>query len=130
MHQRANVDYLAIRRDMHHLALIYKIARDRQHVYQTSRMTRSGDATLLKVSKPNKNKLPEAPDYKGSKMWNALPPQARKESTNLPWIEILAQNLSNRAVPPSGTVMSEHPNSDLLKSTFSVPSLRLITIYS
>ena len=69
--QRANVHYFAKRRDTHLLAHMYKRTRDRRYVEQTSRTTTSGDATLLKVSKPKKNKLRAAPVYTCRKMWKA-----------------------------------------------------------
>ena len=83
MHDRAKVDYLAVRRDSHMLALMFDRAGTPDYTDNVDRKTRQADAPLLKVPQPKTSKLKQAPIYRGAIMWNKLPAPARKAKTKL-----------------------------------------------
>ena len=83
MHERANVEYLEERRENHLLSLMYNRAKDDNYIDNTTRKTRMADAVVLKVPKARTNKLKKAPIYKGSVLWNNLPPRIRQAKTRL-----------------------------------------------
>ena len=83
MHERANLNKLEDRRNQHLLSLMYDRAHIDEYIDQTPRITRRGDATLLKTPKPQTRKLELAPVYKGSVMWNELPARVRCSENKL-----------------------------------------------
>ena len=83
MHERAKVEYLAQRRETHLVALMFNRKGDEKYKDQTERVTRRGEAVLLKVPRAKTNKLMKAPIYSGSTLWNSLPVRVRQSKTKL-----------------------------------------------
>ena len=83
LHDNAKLDFLEIRRNKHLMTLMFDRAQQDSFIDTMQRKTRQGDATLLKVPKPQTHKLDSAPVYKGSVMWNALTVDVRKSKTKL-----------------------------------------------
>ena len=83
MHERAGLNQLEMRRELHLLTMMYSRAGDQSYVDSTLRHTRRAEAILLKVPRPHSNKLTNAPVYKGATAWNELPVTVRQSKTEL-----------------------------------------------
>ena len=78
MHELAKVEYLEQRREAHLMGLMFNRTRDPMYRDDPTRVTRQGDAVLLKVPKANTTKFMAAPIFKGSTTWNRLPVEVRQ----------------------------------------------------
>ena len=96
MHEKAKLDQLSIRRDVHLLTLMYKRAKETEYVDHTIRKTRTAKGTLLRVPCPKTNKLTRAPIYAGSKLWNTLPHTIRNKPTYEGFKEAARRHLLGR----------------------------------
>lgn len=81
MHEKAGLDYLEDRRELHLLTLMFDRTQDQAYIEIAPRSTRSADAVMLRTPKPCTSKLAKAPIYMGSKMWNELPIRMRKSKS-------------------------------------------------
>ena len=78
MHKLAKVEYLEQRREAHLMGLMFNRTRDHTYRDDQARVTRQGDAVLLKVPKSNTTKFMASPIFNGSTMWNRLPVEVRQ----------------------------------------------------
>ena len=60
------------------LGLMYNRTKESKYKDEQPRVTRQGDAVLLRVPRANTSKFMNAPAYKGSTMWNQLPVEVRQ----------------------------------------------------
>ena len=81
MHDLAKVQYLEQRREAHLMGLMFNRTRESGYRDDRARITRQGDAVLLKVPKANTTKFMNSPVFKGSTMWNQLPVEVRQAET-------------------------------------------------
>lgn len=83
MHEKANVDYLEQRREMHMLALMFSRTLDPYYRDDTCRVTRRAEAVMLKVPRKKTNKFGKSPICWGSSLWNGLPVRVRQAKSKL-----------------------------------------------
>ena len=83
MHLTARVDRLATRRENHLLTLMFDRTFDSKYRDDTQRVTRRADGVLLNVPRRRTAKLAKAPVFKGSNLWNELPPEIRQAKSKL-----------------------------------------------
>ena len=81
LHDKAKIDQLATRRNIHLLALMYRRTKEPDYVDLTNRRTRTADGITLRVPRPKTNRLIKAPIFAGSKLWNALPHKVKSKPT-------------------------------------------------
>ena len=77
MHSQAGVDFLEKRRNLHLLALMHNRSQNPKYIEKAIRNTRQNSSKVLTVPQPKATKFMKAPKYKGSKLWNSLPPKIR-----------------------------------------------------
>ena len=73
MHEKAKVQHLEQRREIHLLSLMFGRSFQTEYASNINRRTRQSQGRTLDVPQPRTNKLKKAPVYNGSVKWNSLP---------------------------------------------------------
>ena len=81
LHEKAKLDRLTKRRDVHLLGLMYRRKELEKYVDERNLPTRQHQGVVLRQPVPKSNCLLKAPIYRGSKMWNELPAATRNAMT-------------------------------------------------
>ena len=77
VYRRAGINKFGDRANTHLQKLMYKRAQNDKYLDHTEGRTMLHDAPVLDIPFPNKELFKKSVIFRGSTMWNALPPQTR-----------------------------------------------------